>query len=67
MANITDTGDFAAHLEAIQRFYGNAPRMSDWFKLTQDMINEFCAATGDSDWMHVAPDRASRDSPFGVA
>ena len=39
--------------------------MSDWFAVTQDMINQFCAATGDSDWMHVDPERARRESPFG--
>jgi acyl dehydratase len=65
MTNSADAGDSAAHLEAIYHFYGNAPRMSDWFAVTQDMINVFCVATGDNDWMHVDPDRAARDSPFG--
>ena len=64
MSIIADTGDAAAHIESIHRFYGASPRMSDWFAVTQDMINQFCAATGDNDWMHVDPDRAGRDSPF---
>jgi acyl dehydratase len=65
MANIAGTDDTAAQLAAIRRFYGTAPRMSDWFTVTQDMINQFCDATADSDWMHVDPERAKRDSPFG--
>src|SRR4029079_17310358 len=65
MTNIDDTGDSAAHLEAIHRFYGKSPWMSDWIAVTQDMINQFCAVTGDNDWMHVDPERAGRDSPFG--
>ena len=65
MTDIADSDDTATHLAATRRFYGSAPRVSDWFAVTQDMINQFCAATGDSDWMHVDPERAKRDSPFG--
>jgi acyl dehydratase len=39
--------------------------VSDWFEVTQDHINEFAEATGDRQWLHVDPDRASRESPFG--
>ena len=38
---------------------------SDWFAVTQDMIDQFCTATGDNDWMHVDPERARRESPYG--
>jgi acyl dehydratase len=65
MTNVTNIDNSVANLEAIQRFYGNSPRMCDWFAVTQDMISQFCAVTGDNDWMHVDPDRAGRDSPFG--
>ena len=65
MANMADIDDSAAQVEAIRSFYGNAPRNSEWFAVTQDMINQFCAATDDNDWMHVDPERAARDSPFG--
>ena len=65
MTNIIDTGDSATHIEAIHRFYGKSPWMSDWIAVTQDMIDQFCTATGDEDWMHVDPDRAGRESPFG--
>src|SRR3954452_123041 len=65
MTDFADIGESAAHLEAIHRFYGNSLRMPEWFAVTQDIINQFCAATGDNDWMHVNPDRAARDSPYG--
>jgi acyl dehydratase len=39
--------------------------VSDWFEVTQEHINEFAEATGDRQWIHVDPDRASRESPFG--
>jgi acyl dehydratase len=65
MANMADIDDSAAQVAAIQRFYGTTLRTSEWFAVTQDLINEFCAATADNDWMHVDPERARRDSPFG--
>jgi hypothetical protein len=63
MTDIADSDDTATHLAAIRRFYGSAPRMSDWFAVTQDMINQFCAAPGDSDWMHVDPASDVNDPP----
>lgn len=65
MTNNPDTSESASRLDAIRRFYGDAPRTSDWITVTQSMIDQFCAATADSDWMHVDPERAARESPFG--
>lgn len=39
--------------------------VSDWVEVTQEHINEFAEAIGDRQWIHVDPDRASRESPFG--
>jgi acyl dehydratase len=38
---------------------------SDWMEITQDRVNKFADATGDHQWIHVDPDRAKRESPFG--
>jgi len=38
--------------------------VSDWELITQEMINDFARATGDMQWIHVDPERASRESPF---
>ncbi len=62
---MADNLDPAARTEAIRQFYGSGPQVSDWYVVTQDVINRFCEATGDSDWMHIDPARARRESPFG--
>ncbi|HEX9993107.1 MAG TPA: MaoC family dehydratase [Acidimicrobiales bacterium] len=38
---------------------------SDWMEIDQDRVNRFADATGDHQWIHVDPERASRESPFG--
>ena len=39
---------------------------SDWLAVTQEMINDFARVTRDHQWIHVDPQRAARDSPFGA-
>jgi acyl dehydratase len=36
-------------------------------EVTQPMINQFADLTGDHQWIHVDPERAKRESPFGQA
>src|SRR5579872_3795034 len=38
---------------------------SDWHEVTQDQVDLFADATGDRQWIHVDPERARRESPFG--
>lgn len=38
---------------------------SDWHEVTQDQVNLFADATGDHQWIHVDPERAVKESPFG--
>lgn len=38
---------------------------SDWRTITQEQVNTFADATGDHQWIHVDPVRASTDSPYG--
>ena len=40
--------------------------MSEWFTVTQELIDGFAALTGDRQWIHVDPERALRESPFGA-
>lgn len=42
-----------------------AEEVSDWFTVTQDVIDAFAALTGDHQWIHVDPARATTESPFG--
>jgi len=38
---------------------------SDWLEITQERVNQFAEATGDHQWIHVDPERAKAESPFG--
>lgn len=43
-------------------------QFGDWgpeVTVTQEMIDQFAALTGDRQWIHVDVDRAIRESPFG--
>ena len=39
--------------------------VSDWVVVDQDRINRFAEATDDHQWIHVDPERASRELPNG--
>ena len=52
-------------VEEIRESYGNKPQLSEWLRVEQKLIDQFGGATLDSDWMHVDPQRAKRDGPFG--
>lgn len=39
---------------------------TDWFTVTQERIREFAEATEDRQWIHVDPERARRESPYGA-
>ncbi len=55
----------ATEIDAIRSFYGDGEHTSDWFEVTQDIVDRFCAATCDSDWIHTDPARARSESPYG--
>jgi acyl dehydratase len=38
---------------------------SEWFEVTQERVNTFADATDDHQWIHVDPERATAQSPFG--
>ncbi|MCI5074721.1 MaoC family dehydratase [Oricola sp.] len=38
---------------------------SEWRPVTQEMIDRFADATDDHQWIHVDPERAARETPFG--
>jgi acyl dehydratase len=51
-------------VRALQTRIGEEIAVSDWFEISQQRIDQFAAATGDSQWIHVDPARAAVDSPF---
>ncbi len=53
-------------IEDVQASIGREAGVSDWFEVTQHLIDEFATLTGDRQWIHVDADRARRESPFGT-
>jgi len=39
--------------------------VTEWLTVEQEMIDAFGASTRDMDWMHIDPERARREGPFG--
>jgi len=53
------------NLKALKQCEGREFPATDWFVVTQDRIQKFADATGDDQWIHLDPERAQRESPFG--
>lgn len=49
-------------LEAVGQHLGHGP----WLEVTQERINDFAEATGDHQWIHIDPEKAKTDSPYGT-
>jgi acyl dehydratase len=53
-------------VESLKDLVGQEVGVSDWLDVTQTMVDDFARTTGDVQWIHVDPDRARRESPFGT-
>jgi len=53
------------NLNSLKQWEGREFPATDWFVVTQDRIQKFADATEDRQWIHVDPERAQRESPFG--
>ena len=51
--------------QALKEFVGKDLGMTDWFRLTQERIEQFAQATEDRQWIHLDRVRASKESPYG--
>nr|ACJ12474.1 nodulation protein [Rhodococcus sp. T104] len=63
MINATTTR--VATLAELAALEGKPLGTSSWIEVPQDRINTFAAATGEHQWIHVDPERATAESPFG--
>jgi acyl dehydratase len=52
-------------VEGVLALVGQHLGHSGWVSITQEQVNLFADATGDHQWIHVDPERAARESPFG--
>lgn len=53
-------------LDSLKAFVGREVAVTDWFVLTQERIKQFAEATEDRQWIHVDPERARSESPYGA-
>ena len=53
-------------VKELKALVGQEVAVSDWFEVTQDRINVFADATEDHQWIHIDPQRAAGESPYGV-
>jgi acyl dehydratase len=53
------------NLEALAAWVGREVASSDWIAVEQLRIQQFADATGDQQWIHVDPERARSESPYG--
>lgn len=54
-------------LDELAALVGEHLGYSEWVEITQERVNQFADATGDHQWIHVDPERAAKESPFGGA
>jgi acyl dehydratase len=52
-------------IEGVLALVGQHLGYSDWVEITQERVDRFADATGDHQWIHVDPERARRESPYG--
>ncbi|WP_299626346.1 MaoC family dehydratase [uncultured Tateyamaria sp.] len=59
------TDAICAAKAAMKAQIGQEVGVSNWITVDQAMIDQFATTTHDDQWIHVDPERAARDTPFG--
>ena len=54
-----------ALLELMQSTMGQEIHVGPWLTIDQERIDRFAEVTGDLQWIHIDPERAQRESPYG--
>ena len=52
-------------INGLKELVGQHLGYSEYVEITQERVNQFADATGDHQWIHVDPERAAKESPFG--
>ncbi len=52
-------------LDDLKNAVGNEIGLSPWRVVTQEMIDKFADATDDHQFIHIDPERARKETPFG--
>tara|TARA_R110000850_G_scaffold25560_1_gene73650 strand:+ start:824 stop:1294 length:471 start_codon:yes stop_codon:yes gene_type:complete len=54
-------------LSASEKLVGTEVGVSNWITVDQKMIDDFAKTTFDEQWIHIDPERAAAETPFGGA
>ncbi len=52
-------------LNFLQPQIGKEIHVGPWVQIDQQRIDQFAAVTGDQQWIHIDPERAKKESPYG--
>ena len=52
-------------IDELRGLKGQEIAVSEWWTITQEMIDQFAVLTGDPQWIHEDTERTRRESPFG--
>jgi acyl dehydratase len=53
-------------IEPLKELFGQELGPSDWLEVTQEDIDRFADVSRDHQWIHVDPERAATESPYGT-
>ena len=53
-------------LSYMQPHIGQEIHVGQWLVIDQARIDRFAAVTGDEQWIHIDPERAAKESPYGA-
>jgi acyl dehydratase len=53
-------------VDELRDLVGQEVGVSNWFVVTQELVNHFADLTHDPQWIHTDPARAQRESPYGT-
>jgi acyl dehydratase len=53
-------------IEQLKELIGQELGPSDWLEVTQEDIDRFADVSRDHQWIHVDPERAATESPYGT-
>jgi acyl dehydratase len=53
-------------IDKYRELAGREIHVGPWLEIDQQRIDDFARVTGDEQWIHVDPERAARESPYGT-
>src|ERR1700722_16948543 len=53
-------------LQSLKNYTDREIAITGWLRITQERIDQYAEATGDRQWIHIDPERARRESPYGT-